>query len=116
MFEQLNSKNVMMFAIKHYQNPSFRGEGEFEEDFKKFKLMNKLLNSNNINHRLILNNIIILQNTFSTEGVRALLFHFTNKKHWGQLKSVLIYLGYLSPDDMLAIIPDDDLLRELERI
>jgi len=116
MFEQLNSKNVLMFAIKNYSNPTFKGEDEFEEDFKKFKLMNKLLNSNSLNHRLVLNNIIILQNTFTTEGVRALLFYFTNEKHWGQLKSILIYLGYLSPDDMLAVIPDDDLLRELERI
>ena len=32
MFEDLNSKNVVMFAIKHYSNPSLRGEDEFDED------------------------------------------------------------------------------------
>jgi hypothetical protein len=65
---------------------------------------------------LILNTVIILQNTFSTEGVRALLFYHTNSKYWGQLKSVLIYLGYLSLDEMVAIIPDYDILQELEKI
>ena len=116
MFEDLNSKNVVMFAIKHYSNPSLRGEDEFDEDYKKFKLMNKLLNSVNLNHRLILNTVIILQNTFTTEGVRALLFYHTNPKHWGQLKSILIYLGYLSPDEMVSIVPDYDILQELEKI
>jgi hypothetical protein len=116
MFENLNSKNVVMFAIKNYSNPALKGEDEFEEDYKKFKVMNKLLNSSNLNYRLILNTVIILQNTFSTDGVRALLFYHTNTKHWGQLKSVLIYLGYLSPDEMVLIVPDYDILQELEKI
>jgi hypothetical protein len=116
MFDYLNDKNVIMFGIKHYNNPSFKGEEEFEEDYKKFKLMNKLLNVEYINYRLVLNTIIILQNTFSTDGVRVLLFYFTKQKHWGSLKAFLIYLGYISPDDMIEIVPDYDILEELEKI
>ncbi len=39
-----------------------------------------------------------------------------NKKHWGSLKAFLIYLGYISPDDMIEIVPDYDILEELEKI
>jgi hypothetical protein len=116
MFDDLSDKNVIMFGIRHYSNPKFKGEEEFEEDFKKFKLMNKLLNVERINHRLVLNTIIILQNTFSTEGVRALLFYFTKRGNWEVLKSFLIYLGYIAPDEMVDIIPDYDVLQELEKI
>jgi hypothetical protein len=116
MFDELNDKNVMMFAIRHYSNPKHRGEEEFEEDFKKFKLMNKLLNVTQVNHRLVLNTIIVLQNTFSTEGVRALLFYYTKESHFSILKSFMVYLGYLSVDEMSNINMDKNILKELEGV
>jgi hypothetical protein len=116
MFSTLHTGNVEMFAIKHYSNSNPYGEEEFEEDYRRFKLMNRLLNRNSINHRLILNTIITLQNTFGVDGTKVLLFYNTDKNNWGLLKSFLIYLGYIDPLEMIDIIPDYDISQELEKI
>jgi hypothetical protein len=116
MFSTLHDGNVVMFAMKHYSNINPYGEEEFEEDYRRFKLMNRLLNRNVINHRLILNTIITLQNTFGVDGTKILLLYNTDKNNWCLLKSFLIYLGYMDPLEMLDIIPDYDILQELEKI
>ena len=43
MFEKITSENVMMFAIKYYDNPQCEGEKEFYDDMKKFKYIKRLL-------------------------------------------------------------------------
>lgn len=116
MFSELNSSNVLMFAMRHYSNPHYHGEEEFEEDYRRFKLMNRLLNRTPLNNRLIMNNIIILQNMFSVEGAKVLLFYNTDKSNWEYLKAFLIYLDYIDPLDMIEIVPDYDILQELEKI
>jgi len=116
MFSTLHDGNVVMFAMKHYSNINLYGEEEFEEDYRRFKLMNRLLNRNVINHRLILNTIITLQNTFGVDGTKILLLYNTDKNNWCLLKPFLIYLGYMDPLEMLNIVPDYDILQELEKI
>jgi hypothetical protein len=37
MYENIKAENVMMFAIKHYDNPQCEGEKEFHDDMKRFK-------------------------------------------------------------------------------
>jgi len=34
MYEKITSENVVMFAIKHYDNPQCEGEKEFQDDLK----------------------------------------------------------------------------------
>jgi len=116
MFETLHDGNVTMFAIRHYSNPGCYGEEEFEEDYRRFKLMNRLLNRTSLNYRLILNNIITLQNLFGVEGSKVLLFYNTDKGNWECLKTFLIYLGYIDPLELIEITPDYDILQELERL
>ena len=43
MYEKITSENVMMFAIKHYDNPQCEGEKEFHDDIKRFKILHLLL-------------------------------------------------------------------------
>ena len=42
MFETLTKDNIMMYAIKHYHNPSCEGMGEFNDDMKRFKYVKRL--------------------------------------------------------------------------
>jgi hypothetical protein len=116
MFSHLNEGNVIMFAMRHYSSPRCHGEEEFEEDYRRFKLMNRLLNRDLVNYRLVLNNIIILQNMFGVDASRVLLFYHTNSENWGSLKSFLIFLNYIDPLDMIEVVPDDDILQELEKL
>ena len=43
MYETINAENVVMYAIRHYNNPHCEGEKEFEDDLKRFKYIKRLL-------------------------------------------------------------------------
>ena len=43
MYEKITSENVMMFAIRHYDNPQYESEKEFYDDMKRFKYIKRLL-------------------------------------------------------------------------
>ena len=43
MYEKITGDNVMMFAIKHYDNPQCESEKEFYDDMKRFKYIKRLL-------------------------------------------------------------------------
>ena len=66
MYENITNDNVMMFAIKHYDNPQCESEKEFHDDMKRFKYIKRLLrkhkDSGILKERLLLNHIIILNN------------------------------------------------------
>ena len=69
MYEKITSHNVVMFAIKHYDNPQCEGEKEFEDDLKRFKYIKRLLRryyeTGVLKERLLLNHLIVLNNVFS---------------------------------------------------
>ena len=39
MYEKINANNVVMYAIRHYNNPQCEGEKEFEDDLKKNNML-----------------------------------------------------------------------------
>ena len=43
MYEKITSENVVMYAIKHYDNPQCEGEKEFQDELKRFKYIKRLL-------------------------------------------------------------------------
>ena len=66
MFEKITNDNVLLFALKHYDNPQCEGEKEFYDDMKRFKYIKRLLKKYKVDgvvkERLLLNHIIILNN------------------------------------------------------
>ena len=66
MFEKITSDNVLLFALKHYDNPQCEGEKEFYDDMKRFKYIKRLLKKYSqdgiVKERLLLNHIIVLNN------------------------------------------------------
>ena len=44
MKNELNDDNFLIFAIKHYRNPSCTGMAELEDDLKRFKYLKRLFN------------------------------------------------------------------------
>ena len=58
MYETITNDNVMMFAIKHYDNPQCESEEEFQDDLKRFKYLKRLFKkyneTGNLKERLIL--------------------------------------------------------------
>ena len=119
MIYKLTEDNFVLFAMKHYDNPHCRGVDEFEDDLKKFKYLKRLFrkfkSGNQVNERLILNHIIVILNLFGVESASSMLFFKIDEKYWPQLKSFLIYLNVMPPDNLL-ILPDEKVLQSLRNI
>ena len=119
-FQKLTLDNIMMFAMKHYDNPSCVDQKEFLDDMKRFKYLKRLFRkygtSKMLKIRLILNHIIVLANVFGVDASSTLLFFKIDKKHWSILKTFLVYLNYMPENDMKDIATDLKVLKELRDI
>ena len=120
MFEKITSDNVMMFAIKYYDNPQCEGEKEFYDDMKKFKYIKRLLrkydDSGVLKERLLLNHIIVLNNLFGPEACVTLLLFKIQKEYWDTLKSFLLYLNIIRNDELQEVKENKDVLEILRKL
>ena len=120
MYEKITSENIMMFAIKHYDNPQCEGEKEFHDDMKRFKYIKRLLRKYKetgiFKERLLLNHIIILNNLFGPEACVTLLLFKIQKEYWETLKSFLLYLNMIRQDELNYINENIDVLRILRKL
>ncbi len=75
---KLTDGSFLVYAAKHYDNPSCVGDDEFYEDLKHFRyvkrLFNKYLQTGELKERLILNHIVVIFNVFQREAAVAMLF------------------------------------------
>jgi|TARA_R110002049_G_scaffold226028_2_gene398067 hypothetical protein len=120
MYENITTENVMMFAIKHYDNPQCEGEKEFHDDMKRFKYIKRLLRKHKesgiLKERLLLNHIIILNNLFGPEACVTLILFKIQREYWETLKSFLLYLNILREDELLEIIANQEVLEVLRKL
>ena len=120
MYEKITSENIMMFAIKHYDNPQCEGEKEFHDDMKRFKYIKRLLrkykDSNILKERLLLNHIIILNNLFGPEACVTLLLFKIQREYWSTLKSFLLFLNIIRDDELEHVEEDKTVLDTLGKI
>jgi hypothetical protein len=96
-FENLNEKNVLLYAMTNYESPDAEEEGinAFDSDWKHIKYIRRLLNKyqqdGELKERLILNHIIVLHNLFGKAAIR-ILFAKLPSYQWSELKTFLLYL------------------------
>ena len=110
MYDKITNENVIMFAIKHYDNPQCEGEKEFYDDMKRFKYIKRLLrkyrDTNILKERLLLNHIIILHNLFGAEACVTLLLFKIQREYWSTLKSFLLFLNIIRDDELQHVKED----------
>ena len=120
MYEKITPQNVVMYAIKNYDNPQCEGEKEFEDDLKRFKYIKRLLRryyeTGDLKERLLLNHLIVLNNVFSIEAATTLLLYKIQPSYWPALKSFLIYLNSIQEDELKEIEHDESVLDILGKI
>jgi hypothetical protein len=120
MYEKITPQNVVMYAIKNYDNPQCEGEKEFEDDLKRFKYIKRLLrryyDTGVLKERLLLNHLIVLNNVFSIEAATTLLLYKIQPAYWPALKSFLIYLNSISDNELENIEHDNNVLKTLGQI
>lgn len=118
---KLTKNNFLLYAAKHYHNPTCIDEEEFFEDLNRFKylkrLMNKYKQSGEVSERLILNHLIVILNVFGNEAGIEMLAIRIELEHWNALKPFLIFLRAIKYDEITGIEMDKyviDKLRELK--
>ena len=120
MYETINAENVVMYAIRHYNNPHCEGEKEFEDDLKRFKYFKRLLwkyhDTNILKDRLLLNHLIVLNNVFGAEASTTLLLYKIQKEYWSTLKSYLIFLNTITDEELLDIETNQEVLDTLRKL
>lgn len=120
MFEKLTNDNIVMFAIKHYDNPQCEGESEFHDDMKRFKYIKRLLRKYNesgeLKERLILNHMIVVYNVFGAEAGSTLLLFKIEPELWNVLKTFMVFLNMLPEDEMEDIKEVQSIKEILERL
>lgn len=103
--ESLTEKNFIVYAAKFYENINCSDTKEFFEDLERIiyikKIFNKYKKTGDIQHRLILNHLIVLYNVFNKDGLNRILFLRLDKYH-SILKPFLIFLNTL-PEVVLNI-------------
>ena len=120
MYEKITNDNWIMYAIKNYDNPECEGEKEFYDDLKKFKYIKRLLrryyDTGVVKKTLLLNHVILLINVFGTEAAATLLLFKIDKEYWSALKSFMLFLNIIRPDELNNIVEDKEILQQLKEI
>ena len=120
MYETINSSNVVMYAIRHYNNPQCEGEKEFEDDLKDLNTSKDFLENTHdtgiLKERLLLNHLIVLHNVFDTTPCVTLLLYKIQEEYWSTLKSFLIFLNSITEDELTHIKEDMNVLEILRKV
>ena len=107
IFDDLNEKNFLLYAMKEYNNPQCTEVEEFNDDLKKIKYIKRLLNQyvseGVLKERLLLNHIIVFYNVFPPAAATRILFFKIEERFWPLLKPFLFYLK-LMPEDKIESI------------
>ena len=107
IFDDLNEKNFLLYAMKEYNNPQCTDVEEFNDDLKKIKYIKRLLNQyvseGVLKERLLLNHIIVFYNVFPPAAATRILFFKIEEKFWPMLKPFLFYLK-LMPEDRIESV------------
>ena len=95
-FDNLDSENIMMYAVKAYDKPNCI-MSEFSEDMKRFNYLKRLFRRyrkhDELRERLVLNHLVVLNNVFGPEVMTRLLFYEMAESDYPQLKTYLLFLS-----------------------
>jgi hypothetical protein len=110
--ERLTEENFLLYAARHYDNPSCIDIAEFEDDLNTLKYIKRLLTryqeSGELKERLILNHLNLLNNLFGPEAtVKMCLLKMQGQ--WHILKPFLVYLKYMP--EIIYNVGNDKLIR-----
>jgi len=117
LFDELTQDNWVMFAIKHYDNPTSVTYSDFEEDLNRIKYIKRLLRRHDttgeLKSHLILNHIIVMYNVFD-DAATPLLFYKIEANYWSILKAFMLFLNRLPPS--LNVDVNQECLKQLNLI
>ena len=117
---EVTEDNYLIVAAKHYNNPQCSSTDEFYADLDRIKyikrIINRYLESGDLSERLLLNHIIVFCNVFGVEiGVKMMAVKL-GYKYWSVIKTILVFLKYIEPTDLVGIDMDSKIINVLREI
>jgi len=117
---EVTEDNYLIVAAKHYNNPQCSSTDEFYADLDRIKyikrIINRYLESGDLSERLLLNHIIVFCNVFGVEiGVKMMAVKL-EYKYWSVIKTILVFLKYIEPSDLVGIDMDSKIINVLREI
>ena len=117
---EVTEDNYLIVAAKHYNNPQCSSTDEFYADLDRIKyikrIINRYLESGDLSERLLLNHIIVFCNVFGVEiGVKMMAVKL-EYKYWSVIKTILVFLKYIEPTDLVGISMDPNVIKVLREI
>ena len=112
----------LLFAARNYQSRG-ASTAEFLEDFKRISNISRTINRYNngtstINVRMVMNQIVVLSNTFGVSAATELLLDKVDESCYGILIPMLVFLGYATEEHLSrkSIDFDADVVRSLREM
>lgn len=120
LFEQLSDDSFLLYAAKHYYKPNVIDAEEFYEDLKRFKYvkrqLNRYLESGELSERLILNHLIVIFNVYGIDPALKMLEFKLDYNHWPVVKPFLIFLKYITNEQLVDVPMDKNVVEKLREI
>lgn len=96
----LNDDTFFIYAIKSYESINYV-KSEFQEDFKTFKYIKRLLqryrNTGELREKLLLNHLTLVYNVFGVVPGTRILFYKIDEIDYSALKTFCVFLNKM-PD------------------
>ena len=117
---EVTEENYLIVAAKHYDNPQCSSTDEIYADLDRIKyikrIINRYLESGELSERLLLNHVIVFCNVFGIEiGVKMMAVKL-EYKYWSVIKTILVFLKYIEPTDLIGIEMDTNVIKHLREI
>jgi len=110
----LTEDNWVAIAMKYYDNIQCNTVEEFNEDIYRIicikKLIDKYFASGKLNLQLLINHITVLHNIFDFFVIDLIYFKL-DKKYLSIIKTVMLFLNFISCD-VWQDIPEDEKIKE----
>ena len=120
LFEQLSEDNFLLYAAKHYYKPNVIDADEFYEDLKRFQYvkrqLNRYLDSGELSERLILNHLIVIFNVYGMDHSLKMLEFKLDYTHWPVVKQFLVFLKYITNEQLTDVPMDKNVVEKLRKI
>lgn len=119
---ELTPNNIEVYAAKYYLNEYCVDVEEFEQDFRRFlsvkKMVSRIKKQKTSNIRLLCNHILCLTNVFELKAVKNILLLTAGEKEKEIYKTLFNYFGFISHNEMPDIkfsLEAAKLLKEMDR-
>ena len=119
LFDELDDKNFLLYAAKHYYKPTAADAEEFYDDLNRFKYIKRLLSRYDqddiLQDRLLINHIVVIYNVFGISAANKMMWYKIDKKYWPIIKPILLYLNFITDKEKVEIPLDQNIVEKLRK-